>query len=44
MREKYESISNGDVIEVLKKGADKARTQAAVKMKEVREKVGVALY
>jgi len=43
MRERRESISDADVIQILKDGAQKARGQAEAKMKIVREKVGVSL-
>lgn len=43
MRERRESISDADVIRILKDGGEKAREQAETKMKIVREKVGVAL-
>ncbi len=43
MRAKYESISDDDVKEVLKMGAEKARTIASAKMEEVRKKIGVTL-
>jgi len=43
MRERRESISDADVIRILKDGAEKAREQAKAKMQVVREKVGVAL-
>lgn len=44
MRERYESISDAEVIEVLKEGAEMARKVALKKMELVRERVGVALY
>ncbi|MDP3965566.1 MAG: tryptophan--tRNA ligase [bacterium] len=43
MRERRESISDADVIRILKDGAQKARGQAEAKMKIVREKVGVTI-
>ena len=43
MRERRESISDADVIRILKDGAQKAREQAEAKMKIVREKVGVSI-
>jgi len=44
MREKYESISDDEVIRVLKDGGEKAKAIASSKMEDVRQKVGVALY
>ena len=41
MREKRESITDEDVMEVLKKGAEKVRPIAEAKLKDVREKVGL---
>ena len=41
MREKYESISDDEVRNVLKNGAEKARVVAQEKMKHVREILGV---
>ncbi|MBC7836403.1 tryptophan--tRNA ligase [Acetobacteraceae bacterium] len=43
MREKRASISDEDVKQILKDGAQKARERAEAKMKEVRQKVGVTL-
>ena len=43
MRERRESISDADVIRILKDGAQKAREQAEAKMKIIREKVGVSI-
>lgn len=43
MREKYNSITDADVIAVLKDGSDRAREIAAAKMKDVRAKIGVTL-
>ena len=43
MREKYNSITEADVIEVLKNGSDRARTIAMEKMKDIRMKIGVTL-
>jgi tryptophanyl-tRNA synthetase len=44
MRKKRASITEADVIKVLKNGAEVARAQASAKMKDVREKIGVSLY
>ncbi|PIR85510.1 tryptophan--tRNA ligase [Candidatus Kaiserbacteria bacterium CG10_big_fil_rev_8_21_14_0_10_45_20] len=44
MREKYQNISDEEILSVLKNGAEKARTVASKKMETVRKKVGVALY
>jgi len=44
MREKRAALSREAIIQILKDGAEVARARASVKMKEVREKVGVALY
>src|SRR3989344_3291416 len=43
MRERRESITDEDVKNVLKEGAEKARALASVKMKDVRQKVGVTI-
>ncbi|MDO8552189.1 MAG: tryptophan--tRNA ligase [bacterium] len=43
MREKRESISDADVIKILKDGAERAREQAEAKMEIVRQKVGVTI-
>ena len=43
MREKRASILDADVKAILKEGSDKAREQAEAKMRDVRQKVGVAL-
>jgi tryptophanyl-tRNA synthetase len=43
MREKRESISDDDVVRILKDGSDKARDYASKKMADVRAKVGVLL-
>ncbi len=43
MRAKRVSITDADVIRVLKDGSDKARAQASTKMRDVREKIGVSL-
>lgn len=43
MREKREHITDSDVIDVLEKGSEKARTLAQEKMKVVREKIGISL-
>jgi tryptophanyl-tRNA synthetase len=42
MREKRESISEADVIAVLKEGSERAHAQASEKMAEVRKNVGIA--
>lgn len=42
MREKRESITDADVLEVLKDGGEKARVKTEEKMKTVRKTVGVA--
>ena len=44
MREKRAALSREAVIQILKDGAEVARTRASAKMKEVRQKIGVALY
>ncbi len=44
MREKRAALSREAVIQILKDGAEVARAQAAAKMKDVREKIGVSLY
>ena len=43
MREKYESISDAEVIRILKDGGDRARERASLKMKEVRKIIGISL-
>lgn len=43
MREKRDSLSDADAIQILKDGTEKARAVASAKMKDVRTKVGVAL-
>ena len=43
MREKRASISDDQVREILKNGAEKARAIASAKMKLVRERVGVTI-
>ncbi len=43
MREKRASISDADVKEILRDGAERAREQAEKKMQDVRQKVGVTL-
>ncbi len=42
MREKRESISDSDVITILKEGSEQAHEQASKKMADVRKKIGVA--
>jgi len=44
MREKRAALSREAVIQILKDGAEVARARASEKMKEVRQKIGVALY
>lgn len=43
MREKRDSLSDADAIQILKDGTERARVVASAKMKDVRTKVGVAL-
>lgn len=43
MREKYNAITEADVIAVLKDGSDRARAHAQKKMEDVRQKIGVTL-
>lgn len=43
MREKRDSITDDDVRDVLRTGAEKARARAATKMEDVRKKVGVTI-
>lgn len=43
MREKRDNITDDDVREVLRDGAEKARARAGAKMEEVRKKVGVTI-
>ncbi|HEY4519512.1 MAG TPA: tryptophan--tRNA ligase [Candidatus Paceibacterota bacterium] len=42
-RERRESISDGDVVTVLKEGSEKARARASAKMADVRKKIGVTI-
>lgn len=42
-QEKYNSISDDEVLEVLKKGKEKARAMAEQKIEEVKEKVGLGI-
>lgn len=42
MREKRESITDADVLEVLKNAGEKARAKTEEKMKTVRKAIGVA--
>ncbi len=44
MRARRADISRDTVISVLKNGAEKAKAQAAEKMREVRQKIGVDIY
>ena len=44
MRERRASISDEEVVKVLKRGGARAKEIASAKMAEVRQKVGVALY
>ena len=44
MREKRAALSREAVIQILKDGAEVARARASAKIKEVRQKIGVALY
>jgi len=41
MREKRNSITDSEVLEILKDGGDKARERANKKMKEVKDKIGI---
>ncbi len=43
MREKRASLTDADVKDILKDGAERAREQAEKKMKDVRQKVGVTI-
>ena len=43
MREKRDSISDADVVRILKDGGEKARERASKKMVDVRKKIGVSL-
>lgn len=43
MREKYNAITEEDVIAVLRDGSDRARAIASKKMEDVRKKIGVTL-
>lgn len=43
MRAKRDSITDADVVQVLREGSDKARAVASAKMAQVRKKVGVSL-
>lgn len=43
MRERYNSISEDEVREVLQEGAAKARALAQAKMKDIKEKIGVTI-
>jgi tryptophanyl-tRNA synthetase len=43
MREKRDSITESEVVEVLKKGSEQARVRASQKMTEVRKKIGIAI-
>ena len=43
MREKRSSISDADVVLILKEGGERARERAARKIEDVRKKVGIAL-
>ena len=43
MRERRASISDEAVVQILTEGSERARAQAADKMKEVRKRVGIAL-
>jgi len=43
MREKREGITDADVSRILEKGSERAREISSVKMKEVREKIGVTI-
>lgn len=43
MREKRDSISDEDVVKVLSEGGKKARERAEAKMRDVRERIGIAL-
>lgn len=43
MRERRESITDADVVAILKEGSERAREEAAKKMRVVREQVGISL-
>ncbi len=43
MRDKRESITPGEVLEVLKNGAEKARAISSIKLEQVRKAVGISL-
>jgi tryptophanyl-tRNA synthetase len=43
MRERRASVTDADVVKILKEGGDKAREQAEKKMVEVRRRIGVSL-
>lgn len=43
MRERRNNITDADVVQVLKEGSDKARSEAAEKIHEVRKRVGIAI-
>ena len=43
MRTKYESLNDADVRKILEDGSARSRVHAAAKMKDVREKLGVAI-
>lgn len=43
MREKRAQIADADVLTILKQGSERARSEAAQKMQEVRQKVGILL-
>lgn len=43
LREKYQSLSDEDVVAILRDGAEKARAVAAAKMEAVRKRIGVSL-
>lgn len=43
LREKYQSLSDEDVVAILRDGAERARAVAAAKMEAVRERIGVSL-
>lgn len=43
IRERRSAISDADVVKVLNEGSIRARTHAVLKMKDVRQKIGIAL-
>lgn len=43
MRERRESVSDADVVAILKQGSERAREKASLKMAEVRKKVGISI-